>query len=390
MKFEDDISLNIHNFRIHGILIPGFKCKICCKIFPRKSVLQEHKLRSHKQIQEYSNDTMESKQDDEIRCEKTIKDERKEHKCEICGKIFEFKELLDKHFQSDHENHLDVQHITPEQKNPGENQKLPCEKCNKFFSCKAYLRKHYKTLLHKEQHSVRHKELQEKAVCEMCKKTFFRKDRLKRHLLNIHGENQNFPCETCGKVFKCKKYLNRHYNSQHKEKAVCEKQKLPCETCGKLFACKRYLKTHYNFQHKEQQEKAVCLMCEKTFINNLKLNQHIKSVHREVGASGMFQCDFCDTTFGENHKLKKHIDNHHKRVARQVARQVAEICDICQKYFSSNIKLKDHILKIHEGKFIKCDICQKDLSSNRRLKDHVKAVHNKSSQDIYECEFCDQ
>ena len=96
LKFEDDISLNIHNFRIHGILIPVFKCKICSEIFPRKTALQEHKLELHKQKQEHSNDTMksmESKHDSEVSNEKTMKHERKEHKCEICGKLFELKEF---------------------------------------------------------------------------------------------------------------------------------------------------------------------------------------------------------------------------------------------------------------------------------------------------------
>ena len=159
IQFENDISLTIHNFRKHGKLIPVFKCGVCRKLFPNKTTLQAHKLKLHQQIQKHSNDIMESKQgDDEESDQKMIKDDRKEHKCEICSKLFDIKELLENHLRSDHKNDLDAQQKIPDKKmsSAKESQcakvKPKCDKCLITFSTKANLKRHLSNLsiIHEE------------------------------------------------------------------------------------------------------------------------------------------------------------------------------------------------------------------------------------------------
>ena len=56
IQFKDNISLNIHNFRKHGTLIPVFKCKLCDKIFPSTVALKEHKVKLHKKLDKDANE----------------------------------------------------------------------------------------------------------------------------------------------------------------------------------------------------------------------------------------------------------------------------------------------------------------------------------------------
>ena len=142
-QFEDDISLNIHNFRKHGVLIPVFKCKLCSKIFPRKTALKEHKLKSHNQIQEHSSEvtkhtsrTLQHQSEANANELSNIyKDVSQE--CEFCGKTFDSKNLLKEHYESAHKNYLIAR-----QKVEGKNKQkvsIHCDICEKSFLKIHYL-----------------------------------------------------------------------------------------------------------------------------------------------------------------------------------------------------------------------------------------------------------
>ena len=61
--------------------------------------------------------------------------------------------------------------------------------------------------------------------CSICNGTFSRKDSLKRHLLNVHGvqeeddsvstKEKTFACSQCDTKFTEKKSLNRHMKKKH-------------------------------------------------------------------------------------------------------------------------------------------------------------------------------
>ena len=61
--------------------------------------------------------------------------------------------------------------------------------------------------------------------CSICNGTFSRKDSLKRHLLNVHGvqeeddsvstKEKSFACSQCDTKFTEKSNLNRHMKKKH-------------------------------------------------------------------------------------------------------------------------------------------------------------------------------
>ena len=61
--------------------------------------------------------------------------------------------------------------------------------------------------------------------CSICNGTFSRKDNLKRHLLNVHGvqeeddsvstKEKSFACSQCDTTFTEKKNVNRHMKKKH-------------------------------------------------------------------------------------------------------------------------------------------------------------------------------
>ena len=103
----------------------------------------------------------------------------KDHKCDICGKLFGTKSHLRRHILQIHE--VQTGH--------------KCQLCNKEFGYYQHLSDHIKI---------------EHVKCEKCGKIFSTPYSLVRHTSRKHSENErtkDYKCETCGKKFLTKEGL---------------------------------------------------------------------------------------------------------------------------------------------------------------------------------------
>jgi len=190
-------SLKVHLKNFHATE-QKFQCKICPKSF--KST---HNLYNH---------------------EKT---HNKAHECDICKRMFPFKNCLNKHKKENHENAKSFE----------------CEICNKKFNQKKHLKAHQKThdknrlrqfkchrckyasdkQTHYKDHQKFHDRQDEKFAamknplkCNECSTFHRNKSFLKSHMKTVHPK-VIFQCDLCARFIKIKSYLVKHL-SKHIQK----------------------------------------------------------------------------------------------------------------------------------------------------------------------------
>lgn len=146
---------------------------------------------------------------------KHVHDGVKDHACDICGRCFALKNVMQDHRRT----------------HTGERPYI-CDTCGKTFKTKAALYIHSKT------HSdlFPHK-------CSYCGKLFKFRQQMLGHM-TIHTGVKNHTCDMCGKSFGVKWDLTRHLRVHSKDKPYV------CAKCGVCFAQSRYLTTHERTKHK--------------------------------------------------------------------------------------------------------------------------------------------
>jgi hypothetical protein len=105
-------------------------------------------------------------------------------------------------------------------------------------------------------HQVIHTDKRDFA-CTQCDRNFNRAERLRRHLVRVHGvggRTKDFACEFCPKAFWDKYALSRHQKLMHPGQIpedACEFYS--CEPCGYTCAIQGYLGIHKKTRrHKER------------------------------------------------------------------------------------------------------------------------------------------
>ena len=432
-QFENDISLNIHNFRMHGVLIPVFKCKICSKIFPRKTALQDHKLKSHNQIQDHSNDTIgqasRTLHNDTEAKSNFLSNESKEvinQECKLCSKIFNTKNLLKEHFESAHKNYLRAHRKVKEKYK--KNVSFKCDICDEMFSKSKDLKNHMakshlqhaksnrkvskeceicgKKLKNLESHMMQHEGKENHYKCAFCEKEFDFKCSLHKHIKNIHEKrrlktNSNvsvdtiYECEMCGKKLSSKDKYKKHVEYHYGNKVTCgycpdnkmfsgiynlkrhiknihnRKNRLTCHYCSNTFVNQGSLSRHISDVH-ENKRKYKCDICHKAFKRHNRFREHKIQIHDLE--KNLYDCKICGKSFNQDASLYTHNKNVHAGIKRYK-------CDICIKTFTSKPYLEDHINHVHmEFKNYKCSQCEKYFHTKRNHASHVRTVHNKKSQ----------
>ena len=146
--------------------------------------------------------------------------------------------------------------------------------------------------------------------CSICNGTFSRKDSLKRHLLNVHGvqeeddsvstKEKTFACSQCDTKFTEKKNLNRHMKIKHDVVHQTER--------------KRKSNEQQQQSNKEQQKRQK----QETKQMNMKSKDDNPSTSRVVPFdltqhvnNGRFLCSICDLPFTSEENRNLHFENVH-------------------------------------------------------------------------------
>lgn len=170
-----------------------FKCDMCDKKFPNKSMLTRHRNHKHESLFRFQ--------------------------CSVCAKRLASNKLLKLHM---------TQHT-------GE-KPFGCDLCEYRAITQSIVNQH-KMRMHEG--SMPHKVLP-KHVCEICGKSFKVRSNLKEHMQS-HSDARTFLCGFCGKALKNRQCLNRHLFTHG--------VKHTCQVCGKNFANPVSLNIHRRDKH---------------------------------------------------------------------------------------------------------------------------------------------
>lgn len=173
-------------------------------------------------------------------------------RCILCNaKVFDSKELLHSHLESEHHCIID-------------DDRLICISCNRSFAKFKYLKKHVAEV-HEKMFQL---------SCHICKRQFNRKANMVEHML-IHENKYTAKCHVCSKSYRTPSALRLHLRMHTKEKPY------KCDLCG-----------------------------EKSYAYNTDLKRHKRSVHGILGKP--FPCDLCTKVFYEPKLLKNHMKRLHR------------------------------------------------------------------------------
>ena len=197
------------HFKTEENIDKTFECTTCLKILPTKHILSSH-MKSHSGNPEMIHRAL----------------------CNICSKTFANKYILKSHIQTHSDDSEDLEPV------------LSCNVCQKSFLNK------YNLKYHKKIHDVDAKE-KATALCNLCSKIMIKRT-LKKHMKNIHGEKKMANCSNCGMSSKisCIKNHERMCRLSDEERVA---RKFKCDECGKTLSGRDKLRRHMrNIHHVEQ------------------------------------------------------------------------------------------------------------------------------------------
>ena len=99
-----------------------------------------------------------------------------------------------------------------------------------------------------------------------------------------------------------------------------------CPECGKAFGTSLRFHKHFREYHRKNESK--CTSCEKTFINEVVLRQHVIKYHETQ------KCSICDL------ELAKAALSRHKKTHFEIKFE----CETCDKVYNRSDNLQKHKL----------------------------------------------
>ena len=148
---------------------------------------------------------------------------------------------------------------------------------------------------------------------------------------------KEFRCKTCDKTYTTKGRLNNHILSIHKE--IGEK----CRLCDNFFENSKNLKQHIKNYH-QKTFCGICKQCDKQFFNRISFSRHKNEKHGSNKSNKL--------QFDNNQEENKANDLKHTSPKQQM------ICSICGVSFDKSFKILVHYqLKHSDQEKFKCEIC---------------------------------
>jgi len=155
-----------------------------------------------------------------------------------------------------------------------------------------------------------------------------------------------------------------------------------CSDCSREFLTSQALHAHC----RDRADHAYCEVCERLFVHENALNQHLENSSSHQDASEDDESDFsegdqeytnddppfcssCNRRFVDGMGLYQHLSASLKH----------NWCFICSRDFSSNVALAQHLSsRVHKARDLKCPLCSKAFKTPSAIALHIEsgACHN--------------
>lgn len=245
--------------------------------------------------------------------------------------------------------------------------KFKCPECGRQFTSNEKIQNHQRTM-HRPKDQLKHE-------CDKCGKRFLKSCTLKTHMV-VHLTKEekdakcNLICDECGNGFMSKYKLERHMEQVHLNLHL-----FVCDICAKVYKTKSQYRYHYTTAHpSEPQPKVQCKLCEKFFLNELCLKDHVKGMHSERGTH---VCNICGKISQTLRAMRSH-----KRYMHEYTRKY--VCTICNKAFKVADGLKEHMTVHLGGTLYGCQFCERTFNSKANMYTHRKATHPEELEKLKE------
>ncbi|XP_055716163.1 zinc finger protein 26-like isoform X2 [Phlebotomus papatasi] len=264
-------------------------------------------------------------------------------------------------------------------------------------------------------------------ICIFCEKVFLDPNSMKMHIADDHrgfSVNQTngfFLCTICGQEYELLDDLEKHVII-HSSKETYE-----CEFCKLRLLTKKEMVDHIVKHHHKPTSKPImdyrrvkkaplpktnkCAYCDRKFVRNARLNNHISNVHYGLplkpNSNGSFTCTVCGKNYEILDELKKHVRGHAIKESYQ--------CAFCNQIVLTEREIYNHVDAYHHrsplpdsfpldwklvtcphtGKtipakssrtFYKCPICPRIFSDTESVENHIQK--HKKNYLKYECTVC--
>ena len=265
--------------------------------------------------------------------------------------------------------------------------KNECGFCQKTFAIKQRLRRHIREVheglsrsngMKRQVHNQEIVQLQ----CKDCLVTFKEAQHLKRHMKAAQSGIQR-NCKQCNQDFCTSHQYRAHILSKHPEDYK-DHLSVKCGSCSMSFFDNRYLTFHTKAASKEDK-KSVCQICAKTFCTSYSLGSHMKSVHGKDGKDqkeeGLGTKDAKDQVSMDIKIEIEAIDESELKIKPQKEFQ----CSECPTSFSSGYHLRIHVRGAKQETKTKCSECPLVYCTLRSLSKHLKSHHPEIDSTCKKC-----